>query len=220
MNGIRNFLGKHIDVNISGKGVITGLLIDLGSDIMVIHDGFHYLYIPLVHIQSVKLSTTDLTISELPEQPIENHAEPISYRKMLVNAKGLFLEIYTSGGHSIHGYLTGIMNDYFVFYSPVYHTVFISMNHLKYLIPYQQDMTPYSLNQEYFPVKPSNITLARTFEQQIKKLEGKFVVLDMDEHPRKIGLLKSFEDLQLELVTANGETFYWNMHHIKTVHLP
>jgi hypothetical protein len=62
--------------------------------------------------------------------------------------------------------------------------------------------------------------LANTFEQQLKKLEGEFIVLDLGENPKKIGLLKKFEDQTLELVIADGSSVYMHLEHLKTIHLP
>ena len=218
---LQKFVGKQVNLEISGKTPIRGTLVDLGSDILVIHNGIQFLYIPLIHLQIMKLEPrldTDTTVPT--EMPFENQTESISYRKILMNAKGIFTELYITGNQSIHGYITSIMNDFFVFFSPVFHTVLVSLNHLKYLIPYTSNVTPYSLDPERFPVKPSSMTLSRTFDQQLKKLEGQFVVLDLGENPHKIGLLKNVENRTLELIMANGETVYTHMEHVKTVHIP
>jgi hypothetical protein len=137
-----------------------------------------------------------------------------------MNAKGMFSEIYISGNQSIHGYLTTVMNDFFVFYSPVYHTVIVSLHHLKYLVPYNPNVTPYTLTSEQFPLKPSPITLARTFDQQLRKLIGEFVVLDLGENPNKIGVLKNVDQSIIELATASGASVLLHFDHVKTVHLP
>jgi hypothetical protein len=218
---LRSYLGKFIDIEITGGRVHQALLIDIGPDIVVVYNGVNFLYIPFIHIHYIKQSIEDsIEMYTPPEVPIENGAEMISYRKVLNNAKGLFVEIYITGNQTIHGYFTSVMNDYFVFYSPVHHTTFISLNHLKYLIPYAPNSTPYSLSQNHFPFNPTNVPLARTFDQQLKKVEGKIVVLDLGETPNKIGLLREIKDGIIELVTAKGEIFYWNVNHIKTVNLP
>lgn len=224
MLAMKGLIGKQVEVTISGKKTpIHGKLIDLGSDILVLFNGKKFLYIPLLHLQQLSLSEESSLENEYPlvnpEPPFENQND-ISYRKILMNAKGVFTEIYTSGNQSIHGYVTSIMNDFFVFYSPVFHAVYIPMQHLKYMIPYDTNVTPYSLTQERFPLSPSTITLARTFDQQLKKLEGQFVILDLGEHSNKIGQLKTIQNNVIELVVAGGETVFLHMDHIKTVHLP
>lgn len=77
------------------------------------------------------------------------------------------------------------MNDYFVFYSPVYKTMFISMNHVKWLIPYPQDAAPYSLSNQHLPVNPVSMPLARTFESQCERLENHIIVIDGGDNDEK-----------------------------------
>ena len=56
--------------------------------------------------------------------------------------------------------------------------MFISMNHVKWLIPYPPNTTPYSLNNQNLPLKPVSTPLARSFEEQLKKLENQLVIID------------------------------------------
>ncbi len=222
MNNLKSLVGKKIKLEVSGKTMIQGLLVDLGLDIIVIYNGKEYLYIPHLHIQNIKLNLEPNTELQgtIPEIPLNDEDQIISYRKTLMNAKGRFVEIYVTGNKSIHGYITNILNDYFVFYSPVYKTMFISLNHLKWLIPYQTNLTPYTLGNELLPVKPTNIPLQRSLEDQLKKLEGNLVVFDLGDHPMKVGLLKEVQNNIVELVTAVGESVYWKVMHLKTIHLP
>ena len=214
-------LDHYVELDISGKAVpIRGKLIDLGQDILVLHNGTQFLYVPLIHLQQLRLSVRENQEMDVPEIPFEPQNDPISYRKVLMNAKGMFSELYIAGNQSIHGYLTSVMNDFFVFYSPVYHSVIVSLSHLKYLIPYNPNVTPYTLTPEQFPLKPSPITLARTFDQQLGKLIGEFVILDLGENPNKIGVLKSIDQNMIELSTAGGNAVYLHFDHVKTVHLP
>jgi hypothetical protein len=221
MIAIYALIGKQVELTISGKKLpIRGKLIDLGNDIMVLRSEQKFLYIPMLHLQQLsKVNEIEEEMFMPADPPFESESD-ISYRKTLMNAKGIFTEIYTSGNQSLHGYVTSIMNDYFVFYSPAFHAVYIPLQHLKYMIPYGPNVTPYSLTQEKFPVSPTTITLARTFEQQVKKLEGQFVVFDLGEHPNKIGQLKSLNNHLIELITAEGEPVFMQLEHIKTVHLP
>lgn len=214
-------LDRQVELEISGKGApIRGKLIEFGQDILVLHNGTQFFYVPLIHLQQLRLSTKGEEPADVPEMPFEPYNEPISYRKILMNAKGMFSEIYITGNQSIHGYLTTVMNDFFVFYSPVYHTVIISLHHLKYLVPYNPNVTPYTLTPEQFPLKPSPLTLARTFDQQLRKLIGEFVVLDLGGSPNKIGVLKSVDQSMIELANASGNAVFIHFDHVKTVHIP
>ncbi|WP_424767258.1 DUF2642 domain-containing protein [Paenibacillus sp. sgz302251] len=214
-------LDRQVELMISGKvAPIRGKMIEFGQDILVLHNGMQFLYVPLIHLQQLRISKQEEEVFEVPDMPFEPYSEPISYRKILMNAKGMFSEIYITGNQSIHGYLTSVMNDFFVFYSPVYHTVIISLQHLKYLIPYNPNVTPYTLTPEQFPLKPSPITLARTFDQQLRKLIGEFVVLDLGENSNKIGVLKNVNQSMIELATASGDAVFLHFDHVKTVHIP
>ncbi|WP_017436047.1 hypothetical protein [Saccharococcus caldoxylosilyticus] len=221
MNNLNSLIGKQVELEVSGKVLLTGILVDVGLDIIVIYNGKEYLYIPHLHIHNIRVSTNPQTeLSDvIPESPFDEN-EMISYRKTLINAKGRFVEIYVTGNKSIHGYVTAILNDYFVFYSPVYKTMFISLNHLKWLTPYQTNITPYTLGNEVLPVKPTNMPLQRSLEEQLKKFEGQLVVFDLGDHPMKIGLLKQVQNNIIELVTASGISVFWKLIHVKTIHLP
>ncbi|OXB92124.1 DUF2642 domain-containing protein [Parageobacillus galactosidasius] len=221
MNHLHSLIGKQVELELSGKAMLQGILVDIGLDIIVIYNGKEYLYIPHLHIHNIRLSANpDTELSDsTPELPFDED-DMISYRKTLNNAKGRFVEIYVTGNKSIHGYVTAVLNDYFVFYSPLYKTMFISLNHLKWLTPYQTNITPYTLGNEVLPVKPTNIPLQRSLEEQLKKFEGKLIVFDLGDHPMKIGLLKQVQNDIIELVTADGKSIFWKIMHVKTIHLP
>ena len=127
--------------------------------------------------------------------------------------------MYVTGNKSIHGYLTSIMNDYFVFYSPVYKTVYISMNHVKWLIPYPENATPYSLDPQSLPGYQAKIPLARSFDEQCKKLENRLVVIDGGDSSEKIGQLQKVSNGRLTLITAEREMIFRNLEHVKTIYM-
>ncbi|NQX61160.1 DUF2642 domain-containing protein [Paenibacillus qinlingensis] len=213
-------LGAVIDVELLGDKWHTGILVDAGQDILVLYNGERYIYIPSFHILNVSMNTkkSSTDFSTLTEKPI--NSDKISYRKMLMNSKGVFTEIFVSGFQPVHGYITHIMTNYFEFYSPVYKTMFIPLIHLKWLIPYSDYHTPYLLDKKCFPVNPSDLPLSRSFEEQLRKLEGKIVVFDLGRTPNKIGLLKEIDNNIVHMITAEGKTFYTNIQHIKSVHSP
>lgn len=220
MSILHALLNKIVNIEISGDKRHTGMLIDYGQDIIVIYNGVTFVYFPTLHIQNIRGNDFIEQEIETPDYTPHDQENKISYRKTLQNARGQFVEIYVSGALSLHGYVTSIMNDYFVFYSPVYKTVYIPMYHLKWLIPYSTDKTPFSMDRERLPVNPSIIPLTRTFEEQLSKLKGEIVVLDLGFNANKIGLLSIIENNLLELVNGKGENIVLNMHHIKSVHSP
>ncbi|MES1041458.1 MULTISPECIES: DUF2642 domain-containing protein [Peribacillus] len=214
-------LGKQIDVQISGKKTFKGILTDLSTDILVLFNGQQFLYFPMLHVHRFNLSTEiDNEIKNPMESPMMEDMASISYRKTLMNAKGVFSEIHVSGHIPLHGYITNVFNDYFAFYSPVYKMMYVSLHHLKWLTPYNQNATPYTLSKESFPVNPSDVPMLRSLEDQLKKNAGKLVVFDGGEDPMKIGMLKKAENNLVELTTANGDHVFLKLSHIKTVYMP
>jgi hypothetical protein len=220
---LKDHVGNYIKLELSGNKPISGILIDIGSDLWVIYNGYDYLYIPTVHIQNWKFPKEEeideiITLSD-DQSPIFNPNEEISLRKTLTAAKGIFTEIYVTSKQAVHGYIISIMNNYFVFYSPIYKTMFISLNHLKWLIPYTNNQRPYGLSNANLPVNPSNITFARSFEVQIEKLIGTLIVFNIGENENGMGKVMGIKNNFVELVTAKGDPVYLNLQHIKTVHM-
>ncbi|WOD64120.1 DUF2642 domain-containing protein [Niallia taxi] len=224
MDSFKKLKNEYVKVEISGKTTFSGILLDNGLDIIVINDGEKYLYIPLNHVHTIKKSLkgeTEFTLDTFSgDLPFQDDNENISYRKILNNAKGQFIELFVTGNKSIHGYITNILNDYIVFYSPVFKTILISMHHIKWLIPYTSNLTPYTLNNANLPIVPSNIPLARTFEEQLKKYTDQLLVFDLGDAPDKIGLVKNISNNIIEIITAEGTPVYWKLTHLKSVHLP
>ncbi|BDG81820.1 MULTISPECIES: DUF2642 domain-containing protein [Bacillus] len=225
MKGLNQFLDTDVDVVISGDTRFVGTLIDIGHDIFVIFNGCNYLYIPLLHLHQMNKAiintNTEKPILREPEDTImqaENNS--FSYRNTLNNVKGKFIEVYVTGDRSIHGYVTSVLNDYIVFFSPVFKTLFISMHHLKWFTPYSTEQTPYTLDNSQLPVVPSSVSLVRNFEEQIKKYVGQLVIFDMGEVPEKVGLLKDVSNNIIELINASGKSIIWKLNHLKTMHLP
>ncbi|MBM7656376.1 DUF2642 domain-containing protein [Neobacillus cucumis] len=220
---IQSLRGQIVDVVLSRDIFFQGKLIDSGKDIIVLSDGQRYIYIPLTHLHRIKRSTLILNNEGTSSQTSPTVAvdESISYRTTLANAKGRFSEIYVTGQIPLHGYIFNVRSDYFAFYSPVYKTMLVSLQHLKWLIPYYNlKNSPYTLPDKKLPVIPYNQPLLPSLEEQLKKWEGELVVFDLGEDPMKIGLLKSVRNPMVEIVVANGETVYVKLSHIKSAHLP
>lgn len=216
---LRKLIGEKISMQLPGKRMVAGMLIDVGSDVIVIFDGKDYLYLPIVHIQNIrKLEANEHDISAPNGTPHIEHDDELSLRKVLNSGKGIFTEIYITGNQPIPGYISSVMNNYFVFYSPVYKTMLISLNHLKWMIPYTANQRPYSLSNQQLPMNPVNISLARTFEVQIEKMIDELVVLNIGENANLIGKINSLQNNFIELITAREEQIYLNMQHVKTVH--
>ncbi|MFC7370932.1 DUF2642 domain-containing protein [Fictibacillus iocasae] len=219
MSIINQNTGENIEVTLSGNLVLKGILIEVGTDIMVIYNGKDFYYIPLVHTQYIRFhqDTENEVIKQPDEWPIGQQDNAISVRKTLTNSKGIFSEIYVNNHQPIHGYVTGVMNDYFLFFSPVHKLVCIPLQHFKWLMPYHDNERPYSLKNEEFPLVPISVSSARTFEEQMRRNLGKIAVFDLGKEPRKIGKLVSIHNQQVELSIARSETLFTNLQHVHCV---
>ena len=96
--------------------------------------------------------------------------------------------------------------------------MFITIKHLKWLVPYPQNQRPYGLASHNFPIQTSTTQLARTFEVQIEKLKDQIVVFNMGESNNHIGKINNIEDQIIEIQTGRTQPFFLNLQHIKTLH--
>ena len=214
------FIGEVIRVELIGKKGISGYLMNVGNEVLILFDGEDYIYLLTSHIKKIEvLSKDSVDFSEPTESSLVEEDDEMALRKILTSARGSFLEIYITGNQPIHGYITSIMNDYFAFYSPVYKTMLIPLQHLKWVIPYSTHSSPYKLSKERLPVNPSPMSLARSFEVQLVKFTQQLVVFNLGVGEGNIGKIERVEDNIIEIVTAKGESNFVNIGHIQTVHL-
>ncbi|KAF9130472.1 hypothetical protein BGX30_013481, partial [Mortierella sp. GBA39] len=97
------FIVIPVELKISGYKIpIIGELIDVGSDILVLYSENKYIYTPVHHLQHMKVMEEAEDSSQANKEPVLDHAH-ISFRKMLMNARGIFTEIHLGGASSIHG---------------------------------------------------------------------------------------------------------------------
>ncbi|MGQ8870687.1 DUF2642 domain-containing protein [Paenibacillus sp. TSA_86.1] len=216
------WLGKIVEFELSGcKLPIQGEVIDAGEDMMVVYGNQRYIYVPLHHLQTMRFMKSEENSNhvDVPAPDPEMDHDNISYRKVLMNARGKFSEI-SIGGRTLHGYITGIMNDYFIFYSPLHQSVYVSIHHLKYIIPSPSNSRPFAMDHQHFPIQPSSISLSRTLDQQLLKMAGELVILNLGYKPEQTGLLKNINNKLLEVIDAEGSARFMHLSHIQTIHLP
>lgn len=218
---IQSLIKEIIQIEISGKKLIKGTVIDLGSDIIVLFNGADYVYIPFNHIQSLNvIQINEFDIIDPTELPGittgESHGD-LSLQNTLNLATGKNVEIYITNDQLLHGCITQIKDDYFEFYSPICKTMYISINHLKWLIPYSQNVSPYGLDDNYSR-QLNQDTIASTFEAQVGKFKDKMVVLNIGGNRSHIGKIKNVEEQIVELQRARTAPIYLNIDHIKTLH--
>ncbi|MFJ7829276.1 hypothetical protein ACIQXU_03575 [Peribacillus sp. NPDC097284] len=94
------------------------------------------------------------------------------------------------------------------------------LHHLKWLTPYIQGERTFSLTHEHFPINLASLPFYQSLGEQLKTIEGKLVVFDGGEDPKRMGLLKKSENGLVELARAKGERIYLNLTQLQTVHVP
>ena len=217
MNTLSSYTGKIIEVELSSKKNITGKLIEVGSDIVVLFNGKHFVYFPVKHIVSMRNGeSTDNEFINTDSSPIDKNGNLMSLREILTNASGIFVEIYLSGNHTVYGYITHIQDDYVVLESPVFKNVILPIAHIKWLIPYLSK-TPYQIKTDQSKVIPRE-SFAHTFEDQLKTFTGKIVIFGFGKDPQNVGLLLKVGNNLVELITGDGQILYLNIDHIKSLH--
>ncbi|MFF2752273.1 DUF2642 domain-containing protein [Psychrobacillus sp. NPDC058041] len=219
---IQSLIKEVVEVEISGKKLINGTIIDLGSDIFVLFNGANYMYIPLNHVQSLRVrSKTEYDILdpiELPGIIGDENKEDLSLIEVLAQAKENNVEIFVTNDKTLHGYIMQIKDNYFEFFSPIYKTMYISIKHLKWLIPYSQNEKPYGLDYKKLPLQISNELLASTFEAQVENLKDTIVVLNIGGSKSHIGKINNVHEQIIEIQGARSHSIYLNLDHIKTLH--
>ncbi|REE91322.1 hypothetical protein A8990_10526 [Paenibacillus taihuensis] len=225
MNDFKSLIGNKVVIEVSGKRMLPGKLIDVGSDMVVLLHQLRYLYIPLAHVHNLKVDFLGEEGSEGSDQADEPsvglQVEDMNVAKILQEAKGLFVEIYVSGNKSIHGHLNGIMNDYFTLYSPIYGTVYIATHHMKWLIPYPTSHVPYAKSTGTIPAGQTQSNSAKTLGELFKKEEGKMAVIDLSSASERIGVIKRISGSgMINLIDAEGYSTLHNIVHVKTMVVP
>jgi hypothetical protein len=218
---IQSLIKEFVKIEVSGKKILKGTLIDVGTDIMVIFNETDYMYIPINHIHSfcaIQKNEFDTVVpTESYSIKTGENSEGLSLRLTLQQAKGKNSEIYLTDDQPLHGCITQIMEDYFEFYSPIYKTMYISTKHLKWLIPYTTNEGPYGLNINYS--KPSaNGTHVNTFKTKIEQFIDQMIVFNIGGSKSHIGKINNVEEHVIELEKARATKDYLNIDHIKTIH--
>ena len=93
MSDFNHLIGQNVKIEISGETELCGKLIDAGLDILVIYNKQYY-YLPFTHIQRIKTdrdTVTDWEGTIHSEVPLNTFSGTISFRKILMNAKGIFV---------------------------------------------------------------------------------------------------------------------------------
>lgn len=224
MSKIQQYINKSISIEVTGGKRHDGVLIDFGPDILVIFDSrnYYYHYIPLAHMRRLSLCPLhDLEGNgNSQNKPIKSETGSLSFRKILEKAKDILLELYVTGNYPVNGYITNVLSNYILFNSAVYKTMAISINHIKWLALTNRNQTYYSKDRKDLSIQATlNAIAAQTFEQQLDKMTGNIIVLDMGTEQNNIGLVVSVSSDFIELMSANEDIHLLNINHIKMFYI-
>lgn len=215
-------LGNEVyTVELSGKKLITGTVIEASDEIVVLFTGRDYMYISVSHIQSYKINDSkdnDISDPQMPPSIFPEEAvNELSLKYVIEQAKHIFVEINVTGSQTLHGIITHSMDDYVVFQSPVLGNVFITIPHIKWLIPIPENEQLYGLDNHEMALQKSGETFEKCFSDQLVRLTNKIIVLDMGKNQQQIGRLDKVDDQIIEIKNARNRTTFFNIRHIKMV---
>ncbi len=214
---------RIVTVILEGGGRLEGLLCEMGEDVlsMFILPSQRHGYIPLVQVKELSVSTVPVPEGSpiVVDHPYRTPSERMSYRKILLASKGSFSEIKLSSHRQLHGYLAGVMNDFLIFCVPMKGAVLVPLGSLRCLSPYPPGLAPYRLTPEQFPLRPLSLGLARSFSQQLAKLQGEFIVAGRGELPDLSGVLAAVDGQLVTLTDASGSSVCLHFSAIEALHL-
>lgn len=220
---IQSLIKEIVKVEVLGKKLISGTIIELGSDMLVLFNGTNFMYIPLEHIQKIETNqNNEENIQGPTEEPSIKALEKqqdLTFKETLEIAIGRYVEIYVTDNQPLHGQITSVQDDYFVFYSPIYKTMYIPIAHLKWIIPYVQNESLYGINEKNKIVGSNSGVLANTFKKQIGNFIHRIVVLNIGGIKSHNGKINNIDEQIMEIQKARTDALYLNINHIKTLHL-
>jgi len=223
-NLIQDFNKEIVKLEITGKKILKGIIIDSSSELVVLFNGKEFFYIPVSHIHEMKIdyfNEDGLKIpSSVTQDKIFNETnEEMTFAKVLTKSLGTFLEIQVLNNQPFHGYISNILKDYIVFQSPIYKKMFIPIKHIKTIVPYSNNQKPYQLSDGEFSINLCNENFPNTFEAQIENFKNRLTVLNVGERNNFTGVITEVKGSIIEFRTAK-DNIYYNVQHIKTIHTP
>jgi len=223
-NLIQDFDKEIVKLELTGKKILKGIIIDNSSELVVLFNGKEFFYIPVNHIHEIKIDYINEDGLKIPssikqDKIFNDKNEKMTFAKVLTKSLGTFLEIQVLNNQPLHGYISSILDDYIVFQSPIYKKMYIPIKHIKTIVPYSLNQKPYQLSDEELLINACNESFPKTFEAQIENLRNKLAVLNINEKNNFTGVITEVKGSIIEFRTAK-DSIYYNLQHIKTIHTP
>ncbi|WP_100330016.1 hypothetical protein [Bacillus xiapuensis] len=218
---LEEYVGEFILVELTGETELAGLFFELGEDVMVLYKETEFFYIPFFHVKNIKRFTASGAAS--PSFKLKTAApfpKQLCLEEILETAKGLFVEITVSNGHVFHGCITVVMNDYIVFFSPVFQTILIPIQHIIQLLPYPHTARPYGFKNSSSLTASTDKTFAVTFDGQLNNMTGSFLTCNIGSKDAISGKLLDKEKHCISLLTSRETEIHLNIQHIQSLMCP
>ncbi|MFK2826233.1 hypothetical protein QYG89_11210 [Bacillus sp. B190/17] len=217
---MKDYIGEPVHLELVGKKDVIGVLIEAGSDVVVVFNEQEFYYVPLAHVWKVKVLTKEeaediIFPDSLTDPPI---IKKLSLLEVLFTSKGMFVELNATAGQPFHGYITNIFDDYLILFSPIYQTILIPFRHVKWLIPYPSSAQPYGFKNSMYPSSLlTTKNYALTLDEQLKNKIGTFITCNVGEKESISGKLLQKESPFIDLLTVKEQAIRINIDHIKTI---
>lgn len=212
-----------VAVKVSGGKALRGSVVDASNELIVLFAENQFVYLPFDHIHSLHIDRDNENNIQYPSEIptfISQANQELTLKNILTLAKGNHIEITVAKNEPLHGVITSIMDDYFIFESPIYRTMFVSNRHLKCLIPHLKQL-PYGMNESEFQhlTKVSHPSVQNTFASQIAALKNHLVILNLGKDFSHIGRIKNINNQMIALEDGKSNLIYFNLSHVQILQL-
>jgi hypothetical protein len=211
------YVGKPVEIEVTGDRRMVGLLIEVGPDHMVVYKEAKYIYLPFRHVHHLRGApvTDDQAVLAAPEQPVETNGSHTFAHLLRLSMAGL-VELYLGDNLPLFGKIIDTKDDYILLDTVRHRHTYIPIFHIKWFSPCPAFPFPDDESREA-PVLPSP---ALKWHDLLNFLAGRVVVLNLGAREEQIGLLQTFDSGVAEMVSPDSTTRCWNTDHIKSVHFP
>ncbi|MED3661552.1 hypothetical protein NST62_07250 [Ureibacillus sp. FSL K6-8385] len=219
----QNLKKEIVAIEVSGGKLLNGCIVDSSDELIVLYVKNKFVYVPFEHIHSFYIDTENENNLQSPSEIpafISKGNENLTLKNILSLATGIHAELMVAKNEPLHGVITKVLDDYIVFESPVYKSMFIAQRHLKWLIPHFHQF-PYGLNeQEFLHLSSKNsTTFQNTFASQIANLANQFVILNLGKNFSHIGRIKNVNHQLITIENGKSILTYFNLSHIQILQL-
>ncbi|MFC4811362.1 hypothetical protein [Paenibacillus sp. GCM10023250] len=216
----KKWIGMRVSADMTGKRSVEGIVIEAGADLLVMHDGERFVYMPLAHVQRVREAPVGEEAEAQAPAPAYR-GEVASMERMLKAAEGRYVELQV-GGSVLEGFVTAVRPDYLQIYTPLYPGLSIALKHVKWLVPHPAAYDPYPGAAIGASAKAvaGRQQPAESFREQVKLAEGRLALINVGGPAEIAGMVRQAGRGMVEIGDAGGESAYYMLDHLKSLYVP